>query len=375
MGSIRRAPRTGRWEARYRDPIGHQRSRTFDSKGAARAFLAAVENEIRRGEWRDPELGRVTFGAWVEEYLAAAIHKRATTLARDRAVLRKHFVPFFGERRMASITPLDVRQRVQQMSAALAPKTVRTNYGVLRAVMTAAVDSELIAVSPCRAVRLPADRRRPPRFLSIEELHRLAAFMPAEYRALVYVAGVLGLRWSEVAGLRVRHVDFLRRTLQVSETISEVEGIMRREDVKTPASMATLSVPPTVIEMLSQHLASQGPSDPDDLLFQAPGGGPLRATNFRERVWRPSVAAAGLEGLTFHGLRHSAAGLMIELGVHPKVIQQRMRHASIRTTMDVYGSVLPGVDEAVTAQLQELLSEPSRDEPTSASGTDASTDA
>ena len=197
--------------------------------------------------------------------------------------------------------------------------------------------------------------------------------MPAEYRALVYVAGVLGLRWSEVAGLRVRHVDFLRRTLQVSETISEVDGVMRREDVKTPASMATLSVPATVIEMLSQHLANQGPTDPDDLLFQAPGGGPLRATNFRERVWRPSVAAAGLEGLTFHGLRHSAAGLMIELGVHPKVIQQRMRHASIRTTMDVYGSVLPGVDEAVTARLQELLTEP-QDEPTSASDTDASTD-
>jgi integrase len=67
------------------------------------------------------------------------------------------------------------------------------------------------------------------------------------------------------------------------------------------------------------------------------------------------VKAAGLEGLTFHGLRHSAVGLMIELGAHPRVIQQRMGHSSIRTTFDVYGSVLPSVDEAVTAGLGDLL--------------------
>jgi integrase len=118
------------------------------------------------------------------------------------------------------------------MVAELSPATVRTNYGVLRAVLVAAVEADLIGRSPCRGIRLPIeDRRRAPRFLGAEELHRLAAAMPIDYWPMVYVAGVLGLRWSEVAGLRVGRVDFLRRSVSVVETVAEVEGRLVFADV------------------------------------------------------------------------------------------------------------------------------------------------
>jgi integrase len=159
-----------------------------------------------------------------------------------------------------------------------------------------------------------------------------------------------------VAGLRVGRLDFLRRTLTVAETLSEVNGRLSFADVKTAASRRTLTVPVEVMDLLAEHLARRGRPGPDELVFVAHDGGPLRATNFRRRVWAPAVNQAGLEGMTFHGLRHSAVGLMIELGAHPRVIQQRMGHSSIRTTLDVYGSVLPAVDEAVTAGLGGLLS-------------------
>lgn len=92
----------------------------------------------------------------------------------------------------------------------------------------------------------------------------------------------------------------------------------------------------------------------------APKGGPVRSANFRTRVWQPAVAAAGLGDLTFHELRHTAAGLLIQLGAHPKVIQQRMRHRSIRTTLDVYGHVLRSVDEQVTTDLEGLFADAPR---------------
>jgi integrase len=111
---------------------------------------------------------------------------------------------------------------VDTMRACVASATIRTNYGVLRAVLSAAVDAELIARSPCRAIRLENTRRGEPRHISAEELHELADSMPVEFRAMVYVAGALGLRWSEVAGLRVRRVDFLRRSLTVAETLTDV---------------------------------------------------------------------------------------------------------------------------------------------------------
>jgi integrase len=77
-------------------------------------------------------------------------------------------------------------------------------------------------------------------------------------------------------------------------------------------------------------------------------------------VWQPAVAEAGLDGLTFHGLRHSAVGFMIAAGVHPRVIQRRAGHASVRTTLDVYGRVLPEVDEGVATALGAVLGSPDK---------------
>ena len=81
----------------------------------------------------------------------------------------------------------------------------------------------------------------------------------------------------------------------------------------------------------------------------------MRAAVFRRRVWAPAAATAGLEGVTFHGLRHSAVGYMIELGAHPRVVQQRAGHSSVRTTLDVYGSVFPSVDEEVATGLGGVM--------------------
>ena len=127
-------------------------------------------------------------------------------------------------------------------------------------------------------------------------------------------------------------------------------------DVKTPSSRRTLAIPTFLSDMLAEHVASSGRRAESDLLFTAPEGGPLRRSTFRNRVWEPAVFRAGLRGVTFHALRHSAVGLMIEVGAHIEAIKQRLGHASIRTTSDVYGSLLPAVDEAVTSRLDGLFS-------------------
>jgi integrase len=192
-------------------------------------------------------------------------------------------------------------------------------------------------------------RRSELRFLSAEELTRLGDVTPAEYRPAIYLAGVLGLRWSEVPGLRVGCVDFLRHTLAVVETCAEVAGKVTFADVKSPSSRRTVDVPLFVLTMLAEHLAHHGRPGPEELLFLAPEGGPLRRSTFRTRVFNPAVRRAGLDGLTFHALRHTAVGLMIEAGAHPEAIKGRLGHASIRTTSDVYGHVLPGVDAGISA--------------------------
>jgi len=177
---------------------------------------------------------------------------------------------------------------------------------------------------------------------------------------MIYVAGVLGLRWSEVAGLRVGRLDLVARTLTVVETLAEVEGRLIFSDVKSPSSRRTISMPRFLATMLEDHLRQRGLPGPDELVFVAPDGGPLHAGNFRNRVWAPAVRQAGLEGLTFHGLRHSAAGLLISLGAPDHLLQQRLGHSSSRVSRDIYGHVLPAVDESVVADIDEAFGRASR---------------
>ena len=343
------------WRARYRTPEGGSRMRTFKRREGAVRFLNETRSAIDRGTFVDPKAGRVTVARWWELY-RVQVPKRPTTAARDLAVMRRWWLPALGNVQVAKLTPVAVRGVVTSMqTAGKAPATVRTNFAVFRAVMSTAVEADLIGRTPCRGVKLPAERREGPRFLTSEELGRLADATPVEYRPMIYVAGVLGLRWSEVAGLRVGRCDFLRRTVTVAETLSEVEGRLLFADVKTRSSHRTLTAPAELMEMLGAHLARRGRPGPDELVFVAVEGGPVRAAAFRSRVWKPAVERAGLSGITFHGLRHSAVGYMIELGAHPRVVQQRAGHSSVRTTLDVYGSVFPSVDEEVAVGLGAVL--------------------
>ena len=355
MRSIRRAPRTARWEARFRDPLGGQRTKTFDTKADAKAFLASVETSIARGTWRYPGRSRAMFSRVAAEWLASNPAKRATTYARDATVIRTHLDPVLGDLLVNHIQPQQVQEVIDRMvERGLGPKTIRTDYGVLRAVFSWAVETDLIDRSPCRSIRLPEMVRHGRPVVSAEEVERLVAAMPEDYRAAVLL-GAIGLRQGEVFGLRVAAMDFLRRALTVRATLNEVEGNFVEGTGKTLSSRRTISVPTRVLDELAAYLARTGRTNPEDLVFQAPGGGPVRATNFRNRVYYPALRRAGLEGLSFHRLRHSAGHMLRELGVPLEVIQKRLGHSSIRTTADIYGSLPERVDRPVAEKLDEMF--------------------
>ena len=114
---------------------------------------------------------------------------------------------------------------------------------------------------------------------------------------------------------------------------------------KTLASRRQVALPRFVATALSHHLA-QSPPGGDGFVFQAPMGGPARRTNFRRRTWVPAVRSSVGEPMRFHDLRRTHVALLIEQGEHPKTIQARLGQASIATTLDVYGHLFDGLDEA-----------------------------
>ena len=354
FGRIRQLP-SGRWQARYALEDGELRTapRTFPTKGDAARYLASVETDLARGQYLDPRLGMISLSDWTEQWLMRP-GKRANSVARDRQSLDV-FLQELGGCPLASITPMHVQGVVDARAKAVAPATLARDFSALRAVLNAAVDADIIGRSPARKIALP--RTHPTRRVCLrpDDLERLASEVPARYRALVLVAGVLGLRWGEAIGLRVRDIDFLRRTVTVSQIVEETAGHLRVvSEAKTVAGLRTLSCPVFVIEELARHLTDhrQGVTvDPETLVFVGPRGGVLRR-RFAERTFAPAVARAGLDpSLTFHGLRHVAITTMVELGVHPRVMQGRAGHATSKLTMELYAHIPESADRQAAESL------------------------
>jgi len=345
---------SGRWELRYRDPNGRPRRQRFDTKGAAKDHLAEVRTKGRTGTWVAPELGRMTFGKWVDEWWGTNVHLRSATRTRYNRDLKLHIRPRFERAPLAKITPRDVRAWLSEMQASGIPaSSIRRRFSVFRKVMGDAVAMDMIARTPCRGVTPPADTRLDITVLSAAEVGQLAAAMPAWCQSWVWVAAYTGLRWSEMIGLQRRDIDLLRKTLTVHRQIIEVgskfEGF---GEPKTAAGRRSIDLPAFLCKMLETQLAERAQPGVEGLVFVNTRGNPPHLSSFTSQTWKKAREKIGRPDLRWHDLRHTAVALAIANGAHPKSIQERMGHSSITVTLDRYGHLFPSLGVAVADALE-----------------------
>jgi integrase len=183
---------------------------------------------------------------------------------------------------------------------------------------------------------------------------KLALELGDEYGPMAWLGAVLGLRWGEVAALRVGRVDLLKRTLTVAEASGRSStGTPVLGPPKSDAGYRTLSVPAALCELLANRLATRRLTGADlgALVFVAPDGGPLHYSNWRQRVWVPSCERAGLSGLGFHDLRRANATALVADGVDLKTAQARLGHSDPRLTLAVYAQATSEADRAAAEKL------------------------
>jgi len=348
FGNVRKLP-SGRYQASYwHEGERHTAADTYTAKAGAFAHLASIELDFRRGAWIDPRHADLTVRTLASQWMEANPAKRSSTLARDEAIVRLHVLPTLDRRRIGAVTPHDVQGLVNRWVAeGRAPKTVRRQYDVVRAMFTYAVATDLLVRTPCRNVKLPAVERRERHQVSPDDVARIAEAVAAEYSAMVYIGAVLGLRWGEVAGLRVGRLDLLRGTVAVAEQIVRGEkGQSTAGPPKSVASRRTLTMPKALVELLAEHLRRRRvtAADASEYVFVAPDGGPLEYTNWRRRVWLPACAKAELNGTGFHDLRRASATALVAGGVNVKTAQDRLGHSDPRLTLDLYAQVTTAAD-------------------------------
>ena len=279
--------------------------------------------------------------------------KRSGSVARDRSILERHVLPVLGCKSVGAITRADVQKLVNAWTGQYAPSTVGRHYSCLRALLSYAEAAELIGRSPCRGIRGPEMSPRKADILNGENVERLADALGVN-GPMVYL-GVLGLRWGEVAGLRVGRLDFLRQTLTVAtQRTRGTRGTMVEQDPKSRRGRRTLTLPAWLMFMLASHLADRGLTGDhtDALVFVSVEGAPLHYSNWRRRVWLPAVGAAGFPGLRYHDLRHTAATALVDEGVDIKTAQTRLGHSE-QVMLRIYAQATERADRSAADKVGE----------------------
>ncbi len=344
-------PRDGRWLARWRDPTGRQRKKSFARKADAQRWLDQMQAASHRGQFIDPVAAKLKIGEFAAIWLDGMGHLKPSTAARYASIVRVHIEPQWGLWSLGEVRHSDVTAWVGRLVAAGSrPGTVRQIHRVLSMIFEAAVTDGRIATNPAAKVRLPSPVRGEPRFLTAGEVTDLVRHS-ADEGLSVAVLAFTGLRYGELAALRVKRVDLGRHRLTIAESVTEVGG---RLSWTTPKTHYTRSVPfpPSLLEPIRSLCAGK---EPEDLVFTSPEGGPLRLNNWRRRVFDPACKELGLTDVSPHDLRHTAASLAIQRGANVKAVQRMLGHASAAMTLDVYAGLFSDDLDSVAVALDPVV--------------------
>jgi integrase len=336
----------GKWRARYRDAAGKEHAKHFERKVDAQRWLDDVSASVVHGTYVDPQKARTRFesvaDAWAENPRWAA-----STRARNLSILATHVLPRWGALPLDKITHEDAQRWVNELTATgRAGGTVRKIVGVFSSILAKAVLSRRLALNPADGLELPRQRLAQRRYLNALEVEALSDACD-EWGDVVHLLAYTGLRWGELAALRVGRVDMLRRRLRIEESVTEVNGVLvwsapkdhQRRSVPFPAFLS---------DDLAGRMAGKAKGD---LVFATAQGTPLRVRNARRDWFDMAATFSGLDGLTPHELRHTAASLAVSAGANVLALQRMLGHEKPSTTLDVYSDLFDEDLEAVAGAL------------------------
>jgi integrase len=324
----------------------------YPTKSKARTASLSLLLSINRHK---PEGAPVPFGAVIERYLAKELPERNSTASRYRSWLKNYIKPKWAECLVDQIKPLAVEDWLKKLS--LAPKSKSHVKNLMHVLFNAAMRWELIPyqLNPMSLVRVKdgSKRKREPTILSVDQFRRILEHVPEPFRTMCIVAMCMGLRISEILGLKWCDVDWDRMQMEIRQ--SYVYG--KPGDVKTLASHKCMPLHPSLAEMLRQHRSTQlSPLNSGDWVFANPDTGkPFWPNKIQESWLVPAAEKVGLGRIGWHTFRHSHSSLLHALGVDLKVQQELLRHADIRTTMNIYTHAVPAALRKANSKVVRLV--------------------
>lgn len=342
--------------------------------------LAKFKMAIEAGEYIAPE--KMTFSSFVEEWREkyAPSELGAKTLENYLYQINNRLIPEFGHLRIDQIKPLHIVTFLKELQdegnrqdgneGKLSSSMIQYIHRVLKNIFERAVDWKLINTSPLEGVKKPKAEQAETEVYDETEAYMLLQAIESEplmWRVMVKLALTTGLRRGELLGLEWKHIEVGDGvgTIDVRQSLTYVKDIgYLIKEPKTKKSIRKVSIPSTLLPELKtlKKQSTKARIQEEELwkegkhffVFSASKGKPLYPT--RINTWWPDfIKRHNLKYIRFHDLRHTSATLLINKGVHAKIISERLGHANISTTMNIYGHTLRSAEQEAAKHFNSLF--------------------
>jgi integrase len=320
------------------------------ARKATRAILLRLNNESPRAEVEAP-----SFGALLDRYIEQELSERYSTRKSHLSNIKVHIRPRWGEYPVDKLKPMAMEQRLRELP--LAPKSKTHVRGIMHLVFKCAERWGIVEIgkNPVSLVRVKnaSKRLKRPRILEVDQFFELLKHLGEPHRTMVLVAQCLGLRISEILGLKWGDIDFENRTILVQRSVvggrvDEVKTEYSKDDVPLDASLAAA--------LLQWRSASIFPRNEDWVFANPATGKPYHQEGLQKKHIKRAAKLAGIgEEIGWHTFRHTYRSWLDETGAPMKVQQELIRHASIQTTMNIYGRAMTETKRRANSQVVRLV--------------------
>lgn len=338
----------------------------YGNKSDAQKYLTAKQRQQDTGAF--VETSKQTLDEHLDNWLASVKARVAEqTYTSYETLLRVHVRPALGYLRLTSIKINDVQAMLSTMQKNdLSPRTVRYAHAVLSMAMRKAIELDYLIKNPCDFVELPRQIREETRAMSPSQATEFLRAASADQHGLVFeLALVTGMRPEEYLGLFWSDVDLNRGVVSVKRALVWLKGGFKFGEPKTKGSRRSIPLPGSLLAKLKKHRREQlekklklGTAYSNiELVFATALGTPIHYRNLTQRHYVKILKVAGLEGEGFvlYSLRHTCATLLLAAGENPKVVSERLGHASVKMTLDTYSHVLPDMQRSASERLDKML--------------------
>ena len=357
----------GRYVAQLRLENGKKQQRYFKTEKEAHVALRKMLQEKEQGMLLTGP--QQTLKAYLDQWLEQ-VHKhviRISTYAMYRRVIDKHIIPTLGHIRLQRLTPQQVQAfYAQKIEQGYSPHWVKKFHIVLHAALENAVKWNLVAKNVCDLVKPPAVRRQEMQALTPEQARKLIeAAREDKLEAFLTLAVATGMRRGELLGLHWQDIDFEAGCLYVRRSVGRIGALgIRESEPKTQSGKRRIELPTFVLQTLQRHHEQQEVDQKSvgdrwraqDIVFCNRYGGYIEISNLHV-AFKRVLERAGLPDIRLHDLRHSAASILLSMGVNPKIVQELLGHSHISITLDIYSHIFPSMQKDAMQRLDDLFGE------------------